>query len=163
MNLIHKQSVQIAAALVMLLIAVGMVAYNLGGSSAETRLRSPEALMLDAMAEGSSQTQRTRRRQAARELVQQAAEATKALRELADESNDPAVRATALQGLGKARDRDSVPLLLEALEDADPRVRGQANAALIKIYETDFGFRANDPPAKRASAVATWRKACGQL
>lgn len=161
-ELLRNQRIQFAAAAAMLLLAVVVVVASLVGGDSKQPLRSPDVLLRDATSTGDSDAERSRRRKAARELVQQAAVATEALRQLADESDDAAVRATAMQGLGKARDRDSVPMLLDALEDDDPRVRGQANAALIKIYEADFGFRAYDSADKRAASVRLWRQAVGQ-
>lgn len=143
----------------MLLLAAGILAYNLIGFTWETPPRSPGELLQEAMGEGESEAARARRRQAARELVGQAKTATDELRRLANESDDPAVRAAALQGLGKARDKDSLRLLLRGLEDPNSRVRGQANSALMKIFQADLGFRAYDPPNTRAAAVERWRDA----
>ena len=113
MELLRNQRLLLAGAAAMLSLAVGIAVYHLAGRNSDRPLRSPDELMQEATSKGDSQAERSRRRKAARELVQQAAGATEALRELADESDDAAVRATAMQGLGKARDRDSVPLLLD--------------------------------------------------
>ena len=40
------------------------------------------------------------------------------------------------------------------MEDDDPLVRGRAGAAARQIMGVDFHFRANDPPEKRAKALA---------
>ncbi len=65
------------------------------------------------------------------------------------ESNDPIVRSEALRGITAARDWDAMELVLMAMEDEDPIVRGRAGAAAQKLLGVDFGYRANDPPAKR--------------
>lgn len=146
----------------MLLLAAVIVIVNATRSTSEPPLRSPEVLMEEAMHEGNSEAEQSRRRKAARELVEQAADVTQSLRLLAEQSDDSAVRATAMQGLGKAGGETNVDILLNALEDDDAQVRGQANAALIRIYQSDLGFRAYATPEKRAAVAKEWRNAVGR-
>lgn len=154
----QKQIVQGFAAGLMFVLACTIIGMWL--LSADTAaLRAPDELIVVATQSGDAEADRTARQQAARELVAQATDATEMLRQLAADSDDPAVRATALQGLGKARDRDSAPMLVQMLDHQNPQIRGQANAALIKIYQCDLGFRANDPTKERATAAAQWRAA----
>jgi hypothetical protein len=157
----RNQTIQVAAAGGMLLLACTITAARLLGSGSK-ELRAPDVLIVEATRPGDAESDQLLRHKAARELVAQAAEATEMLRQLAAESDDPTVRATALQGLGKARDNGSALLLVEMLEHQDPRVRGQANAALVKLYQCDLGFRAHDEPQKRATATAQWRAAIRQ-
>jgi len=77
---------------------------------------------------------------------------------LADTSQGPGVRAAAAGSLGKLNDYSAMPALLHALEDPDPLVRGRAYTAVRRIIQLDVGYRANDPPAKRAKAIARLRK-----
>ncbi len=73
------------------------------------------------------------------------------------EGDSAAVRAAAADGLGTRRDVESMPALLDAMEDADALVRGRAGAAVQKILGADFFFRADDPPDKRADTLARIR------
>ena len=69
----------------------------------------------------------------------------------------PRVRAAALGAIGQMRAYEARGAALAALEDPDPKVRGQAAAALRTMIGRDFHFRADDPPAKRKAAVAKIR------
>jgi len=69
------------------------------------------------------------------------------------ESNSPVKRAQAAARLGAIRDLESMPVLLDALEDPSPVVRGRAGASIVAILHADFYFRANDPPEKRRKAI----------
>jgi len=70
----------------------------------------------------------------------------------------PQPRAAAANALGKLQYWPAVEPLIEALEDDSVPVRGAAGAALRKILGLGFGFRAADPPRKRAAAVARIRQ-----
>jgi len=47
-----------------------------------------------------------------------------------------------------------MPLLLAAMEDPDPLIRGRAGVAVQKIMKADYYFRAEDPPRRRAQVLA---------
>jgi HEAT repeat protein len=70
----------------------------------------------------------------------------------------PQTRAAAANALGKLQYWPAVEPLLEALEDESVTVRGAAGAAIRKILGLDFGFRASDPPQKRAADAARIRE-----
>jgi len=103
-------------------------------------------------------TEAAAQREATRQLLGHPDASRAQFRQLASETQDTVVRATALQGLGEADDWESVPQLLAALEDDDPLVRGQAGAALKKIFRVDVGFRAHDPPEQRSQAIQEMRR-----
>ncbi len=69
----------------------------------------------------------------------------------------PTVRAAAARGLGMNAYWPDMPYLLDALEDPSEAVRRDAGAAVRRIWQLDFGFRANDPPEARRIAVAKIR------
>ena len=71
---------------------------------------------------------------------------------LADARQPREVRATAARSLGRMHCWEAMPQLVAALEDPDPRVRGQAGSAIRKILGVDFGFRAKDPDRQKAVA-----------
>jgi hypothetical protein len=77
-------------------------------------------------------------------------------RELA-EGQAPDVRAAAADALGAMKDLESMPLLLDAMEDPDARVRGRAGAAVRRILGADFFFRAEDPPDRREETLGRIR------
>ena len=72
-------------------------------------------------------------------------------------SSNRSARADAAARLGAMRDEQSMPLLLEAMEDPDPLVRGRSGVAVQKIMKADYYFRANDPPERRRQALAKIR------
>ncbi len=74
-------------------------------------------------------------------------------------SSNRLTRADAASRLGAMRDEQSMPLLIEAMEDPDPLVRGRSGVAVQKIMKADYYFRANDPPEKRREALAKIRTA----
>ena len=64
----------------------------------------------------------------------------------------PPVRAAAVTALGKLGDPDAMGILLDALGDSNAGVRGRAAEAVSTISGIEFGFRPNDPPARRQQA-----------
>jgi HEAT repeat protein len=60
----------------------------------------------------------------------------------------PEVRTAAAQALGMRREWDAMPDLINALVDPSERVRTSAGAAVRRMWERDFGYRASDPPDK---------------
>ena len=74
---------------------------------------------------------------------------------------EPQVRAAAAQSLGQLLAYDSLPALIDALEDPDEEVRGRAGAAVRALLANrDMGFRADDPPERRAEAIRRIRQWC---
>lgn len=85
----------------------------------------------------------------------------KPLEELREElrtAQTPFERADAAAQLGERRDTQSMPALLQAMEDPDPQVRARAGVAVQKILHADFYFRADDPPEKREQALQRIRQ-----
>jgi len=156
-----SQKIKIIGSSVLIAVSVAFLLYWLTGSSVRPQ-RSREELRniaLDLGAENASGASNPgaagaeQRQEAAIELLGHAEAQREDFRQLADRSNDPVVRGAAFSGMGKTDDWDSVPVLIDALSDPDPYVRGQAGAALKKILRIDLGFKANDPPQQREAAI----------
>lgn len=79
------------------------------------------------------------------------------------EGNHPDVMVPLLQAAMKARTWRSLPRLFQLMEDPDPRIRGKAGAAARKIMGADYYFRADDPPAERAAALARMKAIYEQM
>jgi hypothetical protein len=56
------------------------------------------------------------------------------------------------------RERALVEALLERLADEDEGVRRDANGALVRLTEQDFGFDAAGPRDRRAISIARWHR-----
>ena len=98
------------------------------------------------------------RKTAAIELSQRDDVPVESVRSVFRQSESAEVRAAAVQGLGRVRDVDTLPELIDAMEDESPLVRGRAGAAVRRIVGLNYEFRALDPPEERAKAVAFYRK-----
>lgn len=71
----------------------------------------------------------------------------------------PEVRALAAQAAGAAGDWESMPRLLELLDDADVVVRARASVACAHLIGMDFGHDPQATPAERAAKRAEIAKA----
>ena len=96
--------------------------------------------------------------EATHQLAEHGPVAVEPLREVLREGADDKVRAAAAEGLGKAMDVDSFPLLLDALEDDSLEVRRAADHAIEAIAGRDYFYEADDPPEKRAQAILAIRE-----
>jgi hypothetical protein len=67
------------------------------------------------------------------------------------------VRAAAAVAAGERRIADHAPRLVELLDDPAVDVRRAAVTALRRISNEFFGYRADDPAARRAGPKAKWR------
>jgi hypothetical protein len=86
-------------------------------------------------------------------------EAKECLRQLLGSSTVvPLVRANAIQALGTMKDRESLPQLLEALDDNDVQVRCRAGAAVTRIIGMDFFYDGTKPPEERKIATEKMRE-----
>jgi hypothetical protein len=75
-----------------------------------------------------------------------------------DPRRTPQERAQAIHSLARAQDWKGVDVLIAQLDDSSPLVRGRAAAAVRHILGTDFYYRAEDHPAKRAIAINDLRR-----
>jgi hypothetical protein len=114
---------------------------------------SPEELAQQALGAATVDGQE----QAAIELVRRGKESVELLRRVFSESRTPEVRAAIAQGLGHQRDVDSLPHLIDAMEDPSPLVRGRAGVAVVEIVGLEVPFSADGPPEERRKAVAFYR------
>jgi HEAT repeat protein len=70
----------------------------------------------------------------------------------------PDVRVAAAGACGERRLAELGPPLVDLLEDEDVDVRRAGIASLRKLANQFYGYRADDPPARRDAAVARWRE-----
>lgn len=73
------------------------------------------------------------------------------------QSSDPAERIRAVRRAGEERDRTSVPLLIDRLDDEDEAVRFYSVLALERITGTRMGYDYSAPPRVRLAAIQRWR------
>jgi len=69
----------------------------------------------------------------------------------------PEVRGAAARSLGRMHIWGAMAHLVDALEDSDAYVRGQAGAAVRRILGRDYGFRANASSGRRREVIARIR------
>jgi len=74
------------------------------------------------------------------------------------DGGDVEVKISLIDATGKTRDWRSIPQLFKELESPVPVVRASAANALQKIMGIHFGYRAGDPPEKRAEIVRQMRQ-----
>lgn len=115
---------------------------------------SPEELAAQAISAVDSQ----QRNQAAAQLAVVAdRRELPRLRQVYQQSSDPAVRATVMQSMGRLYDYDSMDSLLEAMDDPSPLVRARANAAVVRMIGLDGHFDANGPIEDRRRIIGFYR------
>jgi len=132
-------------------VQVILVRWLLGGGSIQ-----PQAVLAaQALSEGIEEGERE---VAAVQLARHPEEPAAELRRVLRESESPKVRAAVIRGLGNLYDVDSLPELIDAMEDESVLVRGRAGVAVQRIVGLDAGFRAEDPEEKRGEAVAKYRQ-----
>ncbi len=85
-------------------------------------------------------------------------ESAEDLRDVLEKGDSTQDRTVAAAKLGEMRDEESMPVLLRAMEDPDPLIRGRAAAAVRKIMGADYYFRASDPPQRRNEVIATIKR-----
>lgn len=68
------------------------------------------------------------------------------------------VQAAAADAIGRIRSVPSMETLFERLDSPSERVRRNAAAAIIRIWQFDHGFVASDPPEKRRALVEGMRR-----
>jgi HEAT repeat protein len=85
-------------------------------------------------------------------------ESAEQLRDVLTKEDSRQARAAAAAKLGEMQDEDSMPALLQAMEDPDPVIRGRAAAAVRKIMGADYYFRADDSPQRRKEVLAVIKR-----
>lgn len=74
------------------------------------------------------------------------------------QSADVNQRILAIYAAAESGDKQSVPLLVDRLEDEDEAVRFYAILALDKMTGRRLGYDYASPPSERAKAVERWRR-----
>jgi HEAT repeat protein len=120
--------------------------------------RSVESLTEIALNGSSAEQQK-----AAAELSERGPAAILPFRRILAESKSPDVRAIAIQSLGVLGDVQSMPALLDAMDDPDPQIRSRAGVAASRLLRVDYYFRTEDPPARRKAIIAQMREAYDHL
>ncbi len=134
--------------------AVGLLAAGLAVWLLHETKPSPEELAERALGAATLKD----RQEAAIELARCGEQSIPLLRQVFVQSDTPEVRAPIAQGLGHHRDVDSLPRLIEAMEDPSPLVRGRAAVAVKRIVGLEVPFSADGSPQERQKAVAFYRK-----
>jgi HEAT repeat protein len=150
------KKILIIAAAALAVVTLGVYAWFygwFGGNPSPARLEQ-RALTAPTEAE---------RTAAASELAGMGRPAREHLRRTYQQSDSPKVRSASVLGLGAQRDYDSIDLLFQAAQDESPEVRRHAGVAIQKMLGVDMGFRANDPPEKRAAILKGMRKAYEEM
>jgi len=94
---------------------------------------------------------------AAVKLADYGEEALAALRRVARETTEPAVKAVCLEGLAKLWDYQSMDLFLELAETGPPRVRGRAAQVAMRMTGRQRPYFASAPEAERRLLVRHMR------
>jgi len=136
------QLVVFGTGLLVLVVLVGW--WTFGGE----RIPTPEELLRVALSDADVQ----QREEAAAQLARHQ-DPLEELRRVFNESDSPQVKAAAAVGLGRLRDWDSVPGLVEALQSASLPLRARAAEAITEITGQDFGFRVGDPEPKQRETI----------
>lgn len=76
----------------------------------------------------------------------------------ADKTRDETVRAHAIGWLGRLRCVPAGPAVIDSLDDPSLAMRTRASRAIRSILNMDLGYRADDPPDKRAQAIQKIRQ-----
>ncbi len=124
------------------------LAYFAWGWLSEEQPQTPQQLTQQALeAEGPVEREMAVARLA--QLPTTGQKASVHLRQVLQKSDLPSVRATAIQGLASEGDYDSLDVIIAALNDPDPLVRGRACAAVEDMLGMRFDMRHDDPIEKR--------------
>jgi HEAT repeat protein len=150
------KKILIIAAAVLAVVTLGVYAWFYGWFGGEPTPARLEQRALNAPTEAERQA-------AASELAGMGKPAREHLQRTYRQSEEPKVRAASVLGLGAQRDYDSIDLLFEAAQDDSPEVRRHAGVAIQKMLGVDMGFRANDPPEKRAAVLQGMRRAYEEM
>jgi HEAT repeat protein len=129
-------------AAVLLVLTVGVYGFLYLGDSRSSALAALEKQALSASTPELKE-------QAALALADRGKEAVEAMRRVLSQSDLPAVRAVMIQALGAAYDFDSMPKLIEGLDDPAPGVRAKAGVAVSKILGMEFVNEGSEGPLRK--------------
>ncbi len=139
------------------LVVVTITYFGYGWLFAE-QPSSPQELAQTALEADSADERET----AVAQLSGLGRESTEHLQRVMIKSNSPAVRATAIQGLARQWDYDSMDAIIDALDDDNPLIRGRAGRAAERMLGLRFDFRYDAPVEERKVKIklirAAWRK-----
>lgn len=144
-------------AVLALITSARAVFYFLGDDTPEVPQIPPEQLVEQIMSHTDDMGHEQQVR-AAQQLARYGSKALPEIRRVFTTNSNREIRGHMMDGLGKARDVESVPQLMDAMRSDDRLLRGRANAAVNKIFKADFHFSADDSPARRAQIIALIEK-----
>jgi hypothetical protein len=151
-ELTRKQIILGAALAILLIVAVVEYLYLYGPLG--NREPSAEELTQTAM----QAPEVNEREKAVRQLGAKGRVAVPQLRQVLRDAREPEVKAAAIRSLGDNYDYDSVPAMLEGLEDPSPLVRARSHASLIKVLGTKaVDYDVHAPPARQRKFVQFYR------
>jgi hypothetical protein len=136
------------------LLAIAILYYAGGIFFGSNRSIPPSELAQRALTAGSA----VERERAALDLAGGNASAIAPMREVLAKTESPQVKSYIIQGLGAQRDWDSMPALIDALDDPAIQVRDRAGVAVNAMLGVDYYYKANDPAPKREAAVKLMRQ-----
>ncbi len=90
------------------------------------------------------------------EITSRGKEAIPHLRKIMVKGREPRIRGLAIMGLGNLKDRESLPVFLDLLDDPSSIVRGRAAAAFSHIMNRHFPYQANGPNREKVEAEMRW-------
>lgn len=143
--------------MVAVVLAVALLAYYGWEFLSRPHIESPKELAQTALNADTAAT----RELAAVGLSQFGQPAREQLVSVFGASKQPEVRAACVHGLAQQWDYDSMPLLLDALDDEALSVREQAGQAVQRMLRINYEFCAGDPPEKRQAVVKRLRTRWG--
>jgi HEAT repeat protein len=146
----NRTLLTVAGVLLAVTIAVYAVMYFFGGD----RPIPPDELAKRALTAANPAD----REKAARLLAESGQAGIPHMREVVAKTDSPEIKSDLIQGLGAAKDWRSMPVLLDALGDANERIRARAGVAVTDMLGVDYLFRAQDPPDKREAIAKIMRK-----
>lgn len=145
-----KVLLSLAAALLTLTIGVyGYSAFSGRGDRLPPAAKLAEQALIASTAEA--------REKAALDLARYGPGSEPHMRRVLAESQQPSVKAAVIQGLASLGDWESMPQLIDVLDDPDAQVQGRAEAAVTTLLGKDFFFRPAGEPLDREGAVRAAR------
>lgn len=148
-----RSIILMVCAVLALITSVRAVFYFLDDDDAELLQIPPEQLVEQIMSPTDDMDHEQQVR-AAQQLARYGNKALPQIRRVFTTNSNREIRGHMMDGLGKARDVESVPQLMDAMRSEDRLLRGRANAAVNKIFKADFHFSADDSPERRAMIIA---------